>query len=130
MRLPYSPPHPGELLLEDFLTPMGMTQMDFAKHIGVSFKRINEIVNGKRGITPETALLFSQAFGNAPQFWLNVQNTYDLAHVKVEKKIVRLQTVFHLSPAKYKQFMKILDKPPSENPKLRKLLSKKSGWQA
>ena len=82
MRLPHSPPHPGELLLEDFLRPMGITQMDFAKHIGVSFKRINEIVNSKRGVTPETALLFAQAFGNAPQFWLNVQNTYDLAHAK------------------------------------------------
>ncbi len=87
MRLPHSPPHPGELLLEDFLKPMNITQMDFAKHIGVSFKRINEIVNGKRGITPETAILLAHAFGNTPQFWLNVQNTYDLAHVKTGRKI-------------------------------------------
>ncbi len=91
MRAPHSPPHPGELLLEDFLKPVGITQMDFARHIGVSFKRINEIVNGKRGITPETALLFAQAFGNAPQFWLNVQNTHDLAHVKAEQKVKRLR---------------------------------------
>lgn len=90
MRLPHSPPHPGELLLEDFLRPMHMTQVDFARHIGVSFKRINEIVKGKRGITPETALLFAQAFGNSPQFWLNVQNTYDLAHAGVVRNIGRL----------------------------------------
>ncbi len=98
MRLPYSPPHPGELLLEDFLKPMEMTQADFARHIGVSFKRINEIINGKRGVTPETALLFAQAFGNAPQFWLNVQNTFDLAHVKAEKKVGRLRA-FSGAPA-------------------------------
>lgn len=91
MRIPHSPPHPGELLLEDFLKPMNITQIDFAKHIGVSFKRINEIVNGKRGITPETALLFAQAFGNAPQFWLNVQNTHDLAHVKTGQRVARLR---------------------------------------
>jgi addiction module HigA family antidote len=91
MRLPYSPPHPGELLLEDFLKPMNITQIDFAKHIGVSFKRVNEIVNGKRGITPETAILFAQAFGNTPQFWLNVQNTHDLAHVKTTQKVRRLR---------------------------------------
>ncbi len=91
MRLPHSPPHPGELLLEDFLKPMNITQMDFAKHIGVSFKRINEIVNGKRGITPETAILLAHAFGNTPQFWLNVQNTYDLAHVKAGQKVGRLR---------------------------------------
>ncbi len=92
MRLPHSPPHPGELLLEDFLKPMNVTQMDFAKHIGVSFKRINEIVNGKRGITPETAILLAQAFGNTPQFWLNAQNTHDLAHVKAGQKVGRLRS--------------------------------------
>ncbi len=92
MRLPYSPPHPGELLLEDFLKPMHVSQVDFASHIGVSFKRVNEIINAKRGITPETALLFAQAFGNTPQFWLNVQNTYDLAQVKTGRKIRRLRT--------------------------------------
>ena len=79
MRLPYQPTHPGELLLEEFLNPLGISQVDFARHIGVSFKRVNEIVNGRRGVTPETAVLFSQAFGNTPQFWLNAQNTWDLA---------------------------------------------------
>lgn len=91
MRLPHSPSHPGELLLEDFLKPMGVSQIEFARHIGMTFKRINEIVNRKRGVTPETALLFAQAFGNSPQFWLNVQNSYDLAHVKEKRKISRLR---------------------------------------
>ena len=91
MRLPHSPCHPGELLLEDFLKPMHISQVEFAKHIGVSFKRVNEIVNGKRGVTPETALLFAQAFGNTPQFWLNVQNTYDLVHAKRGRKVERIR---------------------------------------
>ncbi len=73
---------------------MNMKQMDFAKHLGVSFKHINEIVNGKRGITPETAILLAQAFGNTPRFWLNAQNTYDLAHVKAGQKIERLRVPF------------------------------------
>ena len=87
----YSPTHPGELLLEDFLKPMCVSQVEFARHIGVAFKRINEIVNRKRGVTPETALLFAQVFGSTPQFWLNVQNSYDLAHVKERSKIAKLR---------------------------------------
>lgn len=79
-KLPHSPTHPGEMLLEEFLKPLNISQVDFAKHLKVSFKRINEIVNGKRAVSPETAWLFSQALGTTPQFWMNLQTTYDLVH--------------------------------------------------
>ena len=88
------PTHPGEVLLEEFLTPLGLTQVALSKHIGVPTQRVNEIVNGKRGITPETAWLFSQAFGTSPEFWLNLQSAYDLATAKTTTGyIVRLQAV-------------------------------------
>lgn len=73
------PSHPGEILLEEFLTPLGLTQVELAKHIGVPVQRINEVVKGKRGVTPGTAWLLSQAFRTTPQFWLNLQNSYDLS---------------------------------------------------
>jgi addiction module HigA family antidote len=86
-RLPKDPTSPGEMLLEEFLRPLGMTQSAFAVHIGVSFKRINEIVNGRRAITPETAWLFSQALGTTPQFWMNLQTTYDLVHHPAPREV-------------------------------------------
>lgn len=86
-RLPKHPTHPGEMLLEEFLKPMGVSQVEFARHIGVSFKRINEIVNGRRAVTPESAWLFSKALGTSPQFWMNLQGTYDLVHHKVQHAI-------------------------------------------
>ena len=89
-KLPKNPTSPGEMLLEEFLKPLGMSQLAFARHIGVSFKRINEIVNGRRAITPETAWLFAKAFGNSPQFWMNLQATYDLVHHKVERQVQKL----------------------------------------
>jgi len=70
--------HPGEILKEEFLEPLGITQVAFAKHLEIPVQRVNEIVRGKRGVTPETAWLFSQALGTTPQFWLNLQNAYDL----------------------------------------------------
>ena len=89
-KLPKHPTSPGEMLLEEFLKPLGMSQVAFAEHIGVSFKRINEIVNGRRAVTPETAWLFAKAFGNSPQFWMNLQATYDLVHHKVKRRVRRL----------------------------------------
>jgi len=74
------PIHPGEILLEDFLNPLGMTQSALAERIRVSFPRINEIVKGKRGITPDTALRLSRLFGTTPEFWLNGQRNWDLWH--------------------------------------------------
>ncbi len=72
------PTHPGEVLLLEFLEPMHMTQVAFARHVGVPVQRVNELIKGKRGVTPETAWLLSQALGTTPQFWLNLQNSHDL----------------------------------------------------
>jgi len=81
-RLPtHRPPtHPGEMLLEEFLKPHGMTQTELAERIGVSYVRINEIVNAKRGVTPDTALRLSRLFGTTAEFWLNGQRNWDLWH--------------------------------------------------
>ncbi|MBW2331663.1 MAG: HigA family addiction module antidote protein [Deltaproteobacteria bacterium] len=72
------PIHPGEILLEEFLRPMGISQYRLAKDISVSPRRINEIVHGKRAITADTALRLGRFFGMSPQFWLNIQSRYDL----------------------------------------------------
>ena len=85
------PTHPGEILQEEFLSPLGITQVGLAEHIGVPVQRINEIVRRKRGITPETAWLLGQAFGTTPQFWLNLQCNYELAVTKPRKEISRLR---------------------------------------
>lgn len=73
------PTHPGVILLEEFLEPMNITQVALANHLNIPVQRINEIIRGKRGITPETAWLLSQAFNTTPQFWMNLQTNYDLA---------------------------------------------------
>ena len=72
------PTHPGEMLLEEFLNPMGITQRQLADAIHVSYQRINEIVNKHRGITPSTALRLSKYFDVSPDFWLNMQLRWDL----------------------------------------------------
>ncbi len=72
------PIHPGEILMEEFLDPMGISQYRLAKDISVPPRRINEIVHGKRSITADTALRLGRFFGMSPQFWLNLQNRYDL----------------------------------------------------
>jgi len=74
------PTHPGEMLLEEFLRPHGMTQIELAERINVSYPRVNEIINGKRGITPDTALRLSKLFGTTAEFWLNGQRNWDLWH--------------------------------------------------
>lgn len=80
MRIPADrqPVHPGEVLLTEFLQPYGMTQKALAAHLGWTYTRVNEIVKGKRGITPDTALSLSEALGTTPEFWLNLQQAYDL----------------------------------------------------
>ena len=72
------PIHPGEILIEEFLKPMGISQYRLAKDISVSPRRINEIVHGKRSITADTALRLGRFFEISPQFWLNLQNRFDL----------------------------------------------------
>ena len=87
------PTHPGEILLEEFLKPLGLTQVAFAKHIRVPIQRINEIIRGKRGVTPETAWLFAQAFGTTPEFWSHLQSNYDLARNRPDRQVGQLQGV-------------------------------------
>ena len=72
------PTHPGEMLLQEFLSPMGLTQRDLADGIRVPYQRINEIVNGHRGITPSAALRLAKYFGNSEGFWMNLQLRWDL----------------------------------------------------
>jgi addiction module HigA family antidote len=72
------PIHPGEILMEEFLKPMGISQYRLAKDISVPPRRINEIVHGKRGVTADTALRLGRFFGMSPQFWLNLQTRHDL----------------------------------------------------
>jgi addiction module HigA family antidote len=72
------PPHPGEILNDEFLKPLRLTQTLLAKELGVSFRAINELVNGKRRVTPEMALRLSKRFNTTPNLWLNLQNNYDL----------------------------------------------------
>jgi addiction module HigA family antidote len=73
-----SPIHPGEVLLEEFIKPMNLSQNRLAIDIGVDARRINEIVLGRRSVTADTALRLSRFFGNSPQFWLGLQTQYDL----------------------------------------------------
>jgi addiction module HigA family antidote len=87
------PTHPGEILLEEFLKPMGLSQVAFARHVAVPLQRVNEIVRGKRGITPDTAWRFSQAFGTSPEFWMNLQSIYDLARSRPAVTVGRIQSV-------------------------------------
>ena len=82
--------HPGEILKEEFLNPLNITQVSFAQHIGVPLQRVNEVIRGKRGVTPETAWLFSQALGTTPQFWMNLQNAYDLTSKRPQQSVERL----------------------------------------
>jgi addiction module HigA family antidote len=78
MNQPIDPIHPGEVLLEDFLLPLGVTQHHVAVSIGVPPRRINEIVHGKRRITADTSLRLARYFGTSDRFWLNLQSRFDL----------------------------------------------------
>ena len=76
------PTHPGEMLLEEFLKPMNLTQRELAKAIHVPYQRVNEIVYGKRGVTPATALRLARFFGMSAGFWMNLQLRWDLYHAQ------------------------------------------------
>ncbi len=89
-----SPTHPGEILQEEFLKPLAITQSALARHLKWSHAKINELINGKRGITPEVALALSDAFGTQPTLWMNLQSNYDLwwaqkTHQK-KQRLIRL----------------------------------------
>ena len=77
-----TPTHPGEMLLEEFLGPMGITQRELANAINVPYQRVNEIINGRRGITPSTALRLAKVFGVSADFWMNMQLRWDLYFAK------------------------------------------------
>lgn len=85
------PTHPGEMLLLEFLEPMGLSQRDVADGIRVPYQRINELVNGRRGVTPGTALRLAKFFGNSPGFWMNLQLRWDLYHAQAAEADVLRQ---------------------------------------
>jgi addiction module HigA family antidote len=70
--------HPGQILLQEFLEPMGLTQAELARALSIPLNRVNELVRGKRGVTPKTALLLASYFKNSAEFWMNLQTAYDL----------------------------------------------------
>lgn len=74
------PTHPGEMLREEFLLPLGITQSAFALQLGVSFPRLNEVINAKRAVTPDTALRLARVTGMSADFWLGLQQDWDLWH--------------------------------------------------
>ena len=78
--------HPGQILLEEFLEPLGLTQVKLAKAINIPQNRVNELIRSKRGITPETALLLAEHFKNSAEFWMNLQTAYDLTRVRAEMR--------------------------------------------
>jgi addiction module HigA family antidote len=77
-----APTHPGEILLEEFLKPTGMTQTTLAEKMGVLIQRVNTLINGKRDVTAETAILLARTFKTTPQFWMNLQTAWDLWHAQ------------------------------------------------
>ena len=81
-RLPHHrpPTHPGEMLLEEFIKPLGLTQSELAHRLGISFPRLNEVIRGKRALTPDTALRLAQVVGMSADFWLGLQLDWDLWH--------------------------------------------------
>jgi antitoxin HigA-1 len=95
-----SPVHPGEILLEEFMKPLGLSQTRLGRDLGVSPRRINEIVHGKRAITADTALRLSRYFGNSAEFWLGLQADYDLemASDLLADKIAKEVKVFAPEP--------------------------------
>jgi antitoxin HigA-1 len=75
--------HPGEVLLEDYIRPLHLTQAVLAKELGISTNRLNELVRGKRGITADTALRFARRFKTSPEFWMNLQSAYELTEARL-----------------------------------------------
>jgi addiction module HigA family antidote len=86
--------HPGTILLKEFLEPMGLTQELLATHVGIPVQTINEIIRGKKGISPDTSWLLSEAFDTSPEFWLNLQATYDLS---LYKPVMHIQPLVAIS---------------------------------
>lgn len=109
MRIPtHGPPtHPGEMLREEFLNPLGIAQVELAKLIGVSYPRVNELIHGKRGMTPDTALRLERLFGMEAQFWLNLQLAWDLYQAMHSPAAADLATI--------QRWPALLPAPPPES---------------
>ena len=88
-----TPTSPGEVLAEEFLGPLGMTQTALAKHLGVPVRRVNEIVRGRRAVSPETAQLLAAALGTTAEFWMHAQSSYDLATHRIDVRVEPLVPV-------------------------------------
>lgn len=86
MKQPKNPFHPGEILLEEFLKPGGSTQTEFAKKLGWTRARLNELIKGKRGVTADSALDLAKALGTSAKLWMNLQATYDLDQATKRRK--------------------------------------------
>jgi addiction module HigA family antidote len=84
------PTHPGELLREELLAPLALTRATLARQLGLSAQRINELVSGKRAVTPEIAWMLAGAFGTTPELWTNLQAAHDLAKARPSKPVVRV----------------------------------------
>ncbi len=91
------PTHPGEMLLEEFVKPLGVTQSALARRLGISFPRLNEIVHGKRGVTPDTALRLSRVVGMSPDFWLGLQQDWDLWHAMRGERAAEIRRLMPLA---------------------------------
>ncbi|MBX3011324.1 MAG: HigA family addiction module antidote protein [Caldilineaceae bacterium] len=85
------------MLLEEFLKPLGITQIELAKQIGVSYPRVNEVIHGKRGVTPDTALRLEQFLGMEAQFWLNLQVAWDLYHALHSPRVAEIRKIERLA---------------------------------
>ncbi len=94
-----TPTHPGEILKEDFLTPLGITQTELAKALKTSFRTINEILNEKRSISPDMALRLSRYFGTSPDVWVGLQADYDLYWARLKSK----KTIDEIKPLQGKR---------------------------
>ncbi len=87
MKQPKNPFHPGEILFEEFLEPAGITQTEFARKLGWTRARLNELIKGKRGVTADAALDLAEALGTSAKLWMNLQATYDLDQAMVRRKV-------------------------------------------
>ncbi len=81
-----NPTHPGEILLKEFLEPMKLTQLELARRMGVPIQRVNTLINGKRDMSAESALLLSRSLKTTPEFWMNLQTSYDLYEARISLK--------------------------------------------
>jgi addiction module HigA family antidote len=108
----------GEMLVEEFLKPLGISQTEFARAIGITYHRLNEIVNGRRGVTIDTALRFSKALGTTPDFWLNLQRVSDLYEAMRSPQAADIARIKPLKAPK--SLRRYRPDPPKKKPRARR----------